>query len=137
MPQGGGGLCWRRVIEEPNRTSLPTLRPDLPELLKGVPVLSGLPAELRIAIAERATIITLPAGEWLFRQGDVGDVMYVLLSGRVDVVLEHPDAEVVRVLGRGGVVGELAILTEAPRSAGVRARRGRASGRRTWRRPRA
>jgi NTE family protein len=31
--------------------------------------------------------------------------------------------EVVRVLGRGGVVGELAILTEAPRSAGVRARR--------------
>ena len=110
-------------MEEPKRSSVATLRPDLPELLKGVPVLSGLPAELRSAIAERATITTLPAGEWLFHQGEVGDVMYVVLSGRVEVVLEQPDGEVVRVLGRGGVVGELAILTEAPRSAGVRARR--------------
>ncbi len=110
-------------MEEPKRSSVATLRPDLPELLKGVPVLSGLPAELRSAIAERATITILPAGEWLFHQGEVGDVMYVVLSGRVEVVLEHPDGEVVRVLGRGGVVGELAILTEAPRSAGVRARR--------------
>ena len=111
------------MIQEPDRSTLATLRPDLPELLKGVPVLSGLPAELRSAIAERATIATLPAGEWLFHQGDAGDVMYVVLSGRVEVVIEQPEVEVVRLLGRGGVVGELAILTEAPRSAGVRARR--------------
>jgi NTE family protein len=111
------------VAYEPDPASLATLRPDLPELLKGVPVLSGLPSELRSAIAERATITTLPAGEWLFHQGEVGDVMYVVLSGRLEVVIEHPEMDVVRVLGRGGVVGELAILTEAPRSAGVRARR--------------
>jgi NTE family protein len=111
------------VTQEPTSSSLGTLRADLPELLKGVPVLSGLPEELRNAVAERATIITLPAGEWLFRQGDVGDAMFLVLSGRVEVVLEHPVNEVVRVLGRGGVVGELALLTEAPRSAGVRARR--------------
>jgi NTE family protein len=88
-----------------------------------VPVLSGLTDELRNAVAERATITTLPAGEWLFHQGDVGDVMFLVLSGRVEVVIEGARDEVVRVLGRGGVVGELAILTEAPRSAGVRARR--------------
>ena len=100
-----------------------SLRTDLPDLIKGVPLLSGLPDELRNAVAERGTIITLPAGEWLFRQDDVGDAMFLVLSGRVEVVLEHPVNEVVRVLGRGGVVGELALLTEAPRSAGVRARR--------------
>jgi NTE family protein len=111
------------VIQGPDSPSLAALRPDLPELLKGVPVLSGLTDELRNAVAERATITTLPAGEWLFHQGDVGDVMFLVLSGRVEVVFEGEPNELVRVLGRGGVVGELAILTEAPRSAGVRARR--------------
>jgi predicted acylesterase/phospholipase RssA/CRP-like cAMP-binding protein len=111
------------VIEEPASSSLGTLRSDLPELLKGVPVLSGLPEELRNAVADRATITTLPAGEWLFHQGDVGDAMFLVLSGRVEVVFEDPVHELVRVLGRGRVVGELALLTEAPRSAGVRARR--------------
>jgi NTE family protein len=110
------------VTQEP-ASSLGTLGSDLPELLKQVPVLSGLPDELRNAVADRATIRTLPAGEWLFHQGDVGDAMFLVLSGRLEVVLEHPQREVVRVMGRGGVVGELALLTEAPRSAGVRARR--------------
>ena len=110
-------------MQEQDRSPLGTLRSDLPELLKGVPVLSSLSDELRNAVAERATIVTLPAGEWLFHQGDAGDVMFLVLSGRVEVVLEQSGNELVRVLGRGGVVGELAILTEAPRSAGVRARR--------------
>src|SRR4051812_22272973 len=105
------------------RASLTALRPTLAELLKGVPVLSGLSVELLAALTERATMIELPAGEWLFHQGDPGDVLFVVLTGRVEVVIEEPAREVVRVLGRGGVVGELAILTEAPRSAGVRARR--------------
>jgi NTE family protein len=110
------------VTQEPT-SSLGTVASDLPELLKGVQVLSGLPDELRNAVAERATIRTLAAGEWLFHQGDVGDAMFLVLSGRLEVVLEHPQQEVVRVMGRGGVVGELALLTEAPRSAGIRARR--------------
>src|SRR2546430_6365508 len=108
---------------EPGEPATGTPGADLPELLKGVRVLSSLPEELRNAVAERATIMRLAAGEWLFHQDDVGDAMFVVLSGRVEVVLEHPVNEVVRVLGRGGVVGELALLTEAPRSAGVRARR--------------
>jgi NTE family protein len=99
------------------------VRPDLSELLDGVPVLSGLSEELRHTLVDRASIRILPAGEWLFRQGDAADAMFLVLSGRVEVVLEHPVSEIVRVLGRGGCVGELALLTEAPRSAGVRARR--------------
>lgn len=119
------------MTEEPNNSPVgglqsglqSGLRSDLPELLKGVRVLAGLPEELRNAVAERAAIRKLAAGEWLFHQGDVGDAMFVVLSGRVEVVLEHPQEEVVRVMGRGGVVGELALLTQAPRSAGIRARR--------------
>ena len=76
-------------MQEQDRSPLGTLRSDLPELLKGVPVLSSLSDELRNAVAERATIVTLPAGEWLFHQGDAGDVMFLVLSGRVEVVLEQ------------------------------------------------
>ncbi len=97
--------------------------PERPDLLKAVPVLAGLPDELRNTLARRATTMRLAAGEWLFHQGDIGDAMFVVLSGRVEVVLEAPVQERVRALGRGGVVGELALLTGEPRSAGVRARR--------------
>ena len=62
------------------------------------------------------------AGDWVFRQGDKADAMYVVLSGRLEARVESP-GRVLRVLGRGAAVGELALLTGATRSASVRARR--------------
>jgi predicted acylesterase/phospholipase RssA len=76
------------------------------------------------ALAATATPMRVRAGEWLFRQGDPGDSLYVVLTGRLEVVIEKGDEQtVIRVLGRGGSVGELALLTESARSASVRARR--------------
>ncbi len=65
----------------------------------------------------------LAGGEVLFRAGDAGDAMYVVLSGRVRVFVERRDGtiEIIRELGRGESVGELALLTDKPRSATVRA----------------
>lgn len=74
-------------------------------------------------LAARATPTQIPAGSWLFRRDDPGDAMYVVLSGRLEVVAEEPEPAVIRVLGRGDAVGELALLTGSPRSASVRARR--------------
>ena len=65
----------------------------------------------------------LQAGDWLFHQGAPADSLYVLVSGSLEVVDEDTEGEVLRVLGRGDAVGELALLTESVRSAGVRARR--------------
>jgi len=84
------------------------------------PLDSGPWAELAVS-AEPAR---LRAGEWLWRQGDPGDSLYVVLTGRLEAVLERPEpARVLRVVGRGQAVGELALLTDATRSASVRARR--------------
>ena len=84
------------------------------------PLDAGPWAELALS----ATPERLRAGEWLWRQGDPGDSLYVVLTGRLEAVLEHPaPARVLRVVGRGQAVGELALLTDATRSASVRARR--------------
>jgi NTE family protein len=106
---------------------LPPLRagarsPDA-EFLSAVPMFAALSESLRAQIASRATRERLEAGSFLFRQGDAGDSLYVVRAGRLEVVMEDPDATVVRVLTRGDFVGELALLTREPRSASVRARR--------------
>ena len=76
-------------------------------------------------VLARAERVPLPAGEWLFRQGDAGEALYVVERGRVEIVAEPAaaDAQVIRDLGPGGVVGELALISGAPRTASLRARR--------------
>ena len=48
--------------------------------------------------------------------------MYIVRAGRLEVVDEGA-GQVIRELGRGDVLGELALLTDSPRSASVRAAR--------------
>src|SRR3954465_6741273 len=74
-------------------------------------------------LAANASQMTVHAGDWLFRQGEPGDSLYVVLTGRLEIVIEGEPEKVIRVLGHGDSVGELALLTESPRSASVRARR--------------
>jgi len=65
----------------------------------------------------------LAGGETLFRAGDAGDSMYVVLSGRLRIIAKRSDgtSETIREIARGESVGELALLTGRPRSATVRA----------------
>jgi len=74
-------------------------------------------------LALTATPAHVAAGEWLFREGEAGDSIYVVVSGRLDVVAETPEPTVLWRLGRGEAVGELAVLTGAPRPTSVVARR--------------
>lgn len=93
------------------------------DLLAPVAMFASLTAEMREQLVAQATPVHVKAGSWLFHEGDEGDSLYVLLSGRLDVVAHSPEPVVIRVLGRGDVLGELALLTGSPRSASVRARR--------------
>lgn len=70
--------------------------------------------------------IELGGGQWLFRQDEVGDSLYLLVRGRLRVWRDVPESagEEDILLGEispGESVGEVGLLTGHPRSAGVRA----------------
>ena len=69
--------------------------------------------------------LMLRSGEALFRQGDRGDALFVVTHGSLEVLAEDPVAppRTLAVIGRGGLVGEMALLVDEPRSATVRALR--------------
>jgi len=91
-------------------------------LLAETALFAGLPAAARRALADQCQTVRLPFGEWLFRQGDPADAMYVVRSGRIELISEREGHEPERLheLGRGAVVGELALLTMGGRAASVR-----------------
>ncbi|MBB1489054.1 N-acyl amino acid synthase FeeM domain-containing protein [Oceanospirillum sediminis] len=60
-------------------------------------------------------------GEYVVREGDIGDSAFVLIDGEVEVRRKGSD-EVLAVMGQGEVFGELALLTDDVRSADVIAR---------------
>jgi predicted acylesterase/phospholipase RssA/CRP-like cAMP-binding protein len=81
----------------------------------------GLDQTARAAVEAEADFVSLSSGEILFREGDAGDALYVVLTGRLRVVVAVPDGEsrTLAEIGRGEVVGEMALLTGDPRSATV------------------
>jgi CRP-like cAMP-binding protein len=56
------------------------------------------------------------SGKVLIRQGDVGDLFYVIVQGEAEVIR---DGKHLRNLGPGAYVGEIALLRDVPRTATV------------------
>jgi len=65
-------------------------------------------------------------GQVIFRKGDVGDKLYIVVHGEVEVVGEETGkAEtIIAKLGAGTCFGEMALVTDQPRMATVRSRTG-------------
>ena len=74
----------------------------------------------RAALARALQRVDLVAGTTLFAQGDPGDSLYVIVRGRLRLVITDAAGEaLVRELGPGQTVGELALLTGEPRNGTV------------------
>ena len=111
----GGGV---HVPEPPRETEV--LEPLASGPDRHLTYFERLPDAVREHLERAGDQVFVAAGDWLFRQGEPAEAMYVVQTGRLEVVAE---GTVIRELGHGAILGELALLTGAPRSASVRARR--------------
>ena len=93
------------------------------EMLADVPFFALLDADERAVLAERVDRVKFVEGDVIFKTGDPGDAMYVVISGEVEVLKRSRsgvDARVA-VLGPSDWFGEMSIVDIQPRSATVRA----------------
>ena len=77
---------------------------------------SGLGSREIQRVGELTEEVDLPAGRVLMRQGEVGREMFVLAEGRVRV---ERDGRTIDESGPGEVLGEMALLSDGPRTATV------------------
>lgn len=81
-----------------------------------------LPTHLRAQVGARCHVERVPAGAWLIRQLDEDRSLFVIRTGRVEVVRESPPPAVaVGVLGPGDALGEVSLLMGTPREFSARA----------------
>jgi CRP-like cAMP-binding protein len=80
------------------------------------PICRGLAEREAVAIFEIAHPVFLGPGEVLFREGDPGDGLFVLLEGEMEIVAASSDRQpqVLARIGAGGVVGEMSLLEGSP-----------------------
>jgi CRP-like cAMP-binding protein len=91
------------------------------QALAATPLFAGLSSEALEALVGHLELVVLDPGQVLFREGDPGDALYVIVEGEVSVVLEGPPRAEVQRLGPGAFLGEVALLTDQPRGATVAA----------------
>lgn len=104
---------------EPSRRASRGLSVDQ---LRGLPALAGYTNEDLELLAYIAQLRTFAAGELLMKEGAEGDACWLLVAGNV-AVTRSGQASSLATLGPGALVGQLALLDRAPRSATVTATR--------------
>ncbi len=91
------------------------------QALKRVPLFSDLTDRELSLLSAMGRRQKFPTKNMVFQEGEPGDVLLVILSGKVKVVLSGKDGRefILTMLGPGNFFGEMAILEAAPRSATV------------------
>jgi CRP/FNR family transcriptional regulator, cyclic AMP receptor protein len=84
------------------------------ELLKRTPLLSELRRRELEEVGRLADEVDVPAGRVLMKQGETGSEFFVIVDGSVDI---ERDGSLVRTLESGDFFGEIALLSEGPRTA--------------------
>ena len=92
------------------------------KLLAGLPLFSSLDAEALKLIAFAAETRTFMAGDVLCRQGELSFGGYVIVSGAVALNSSQNDGVATKILGPGGLLGELALIVATKNPATAMAR---------------
>ena len=95
---------------------------SIPNLLKRVQMFSNLNESEWQQVAEICTQQQAAPGELILKQDTTGTEMYIVADGSVDVYVQSgEETRSLVVLGKGQVIGEMALIDQGHRSASVRA----------------
>ncbi len=89
------------------------------EVLSKAPLFEALDEDGAAALRSSITEVRLGRGQTLFSEGDEGDRLYVMLSGKVKLTRTSADGRenLLAVLGPGEMLGELSLFDPGPRTA--------------------
>ena len=111
MPYKGPGKIDRELLR---------MRAITAALIEQVPFFKNASGDFLRDVIPRLDEREYAPGDVVVHEGDVGDEMYFLTKGQVQVLRGDPPQRLA-VLREGSFFGELAILTDAPRAATIRA----------------
>jgi CRP-like cAMP-binding protein len=87
--------------------------------LAATPLFARMPSDALQALVANLQLVSLDRGELLFREGDRSDALYVIVEGELAVLSEGPPRVEISRLAPGAFIGEVALMTDQPRSATV------------------
>src|SRR5690625_673807 len=89
------------------------------QLLLSAPLFAGIDPEAAQTLLASMSLVRLPRGEVLFNEGDPGDRLYVIGSGKIKLGRRSSDGRenLLAVLGPGEMFGELSLFDPGPRTA--------------------
>jgi|SRR5512146_1617018 CRP/FNR family cyclic AMP-dependent transcriptional regulator len=90
-------------------------------VLRAVPLFSSVPDEQLRALATVVTRKSVARGATIMVAGDQTDSLYIILSGRLKVMMSDAEGKevILSILGPGEFFGEMGLIDDSPRSASV------------------
>jgi CRP/FNR family transcriptional regulator, cyclic AMP receptor protein len=90
-------------------------------VLRAVPLFSSVPDEQLRALATVVTRRSVARGATIMVAGDQTDSLYIILSGRLKVMMSDAEGKevILSILGPGEFFGEMGLIDDSPRSASV------------------
>lgn len=95
---------------------------DEVEILRNIPIFAKIDRAKLKLLAFASERLRFEGGDYVVREGEMGDCCFVVMDGRGEVIVTTPQGSLkVAEIGKNDVVGEVAILCDVPRTASVRA----------------
>ncbi|MEJ6550663.1 MULTISPECIES: CRP-like cAMP-activated global transcriptional regulator GlxR [unclassified Corynebacterium] len=91
---------------------------EVPEILSRAGIFQGVETTAVNALIEQLESVTFPRGTTIFDEGEPGDRLYIIISGKVKLARHAPDGRenLLTIMGPSDMFGELSIFDPGPRT---------------------